>query len=280
MLDPGSETVEQRTYTIGELSDISGISKSALRLYDEKGLLQPEERDEENNYRLYSEQQIIDALMIREMKQRGFSMTEIKDGLVRKRDELTAELDSIQNQLSYLDRTIGTIEGALDYYDGEQGEYQPMVIDTMPEMTVIFDRKNSYINANHLFWDRYNDIHLLKDQEHVTVNGPFSAIFYDHYLNQFFFDEGDLEIYLPIEEADAEGPHIRTIGGFLRASMVAVGWYSELLGTYVELVKQIMHEGYKIVGPAYEEYLVEFSYGITKDQCVTRVSFPIEKIEN
>ncbi|MDL2254408.1 MerR family transcriptional regulator [Ruminococcaceae bacterium OttesenSCG-928-I18] len=280
-----------RRYTIGDLSDISGISKRTLRLYDEKELLKPSERDDENNYRLYSEQQVVDALMIREMKRRGFSMSEIKSllqshdlrELKKELDEkitsLEAEVGKIQEQLAYTRVTKDLITKALYFYDEAlEKKSNEIVVDKMPDMTILFDRRHCHVNANHLFWDRYNDLQLLREKEQVTAAGPFSAIFYDHYFNQFFFDEGDLEVYLPIQETNRESPNIRVIQGFERASMIFVGWYSELLATYVELVKQIEKKGYRIAGPSYEEYLVEFSYGVSEENCVTRVSFPVEKM--
>lgn len=283
----------ERKYTIGELSEICDISKSALRLYDEKGLLKPSGRDDNNNYRLYSEKQIPDALMIREMKRRGFSMGEIKK-LVKNHNQRTIhvaiqdlsenvqvleqKLSDIQGQLEYLRAAKEVLSQAVKNYeeDLERSE-KKMVVDFMPEMTILFDRQMGFISAHHILWDRCNDIWRLREKEQVTVDGPLSAIYHDHYFNQFFFDKGDLEMYLPIKETGRTGPNIRRFGGFYRASMVFVGKYIDLLDTYVELVKQIENSPYRIIGPAFEEYMVEFSYSIPEEQSITKVSFPVEK---
>ncbi|MCL2719488.1 MAG: MerR family transcriptional regulator [Lachnospiraceae bacterium] len=45
--------------TIKKFSELSGIEESTLRYYDEIGLFSPAKRDKENNYRLYSPEQII-----------------------------------------------------------------------------------------------------------------------------------------------------------------------------------------------------------------------------
>ncbi len=278
-----------RKYTIGEVSEITGINKRTLRYYDEKGLIVPFERDEINNYRHYSEQQIVDALMVREMRHRGFSMTEIKN-LINSHDlekvhqvlsdkvrSLEKKISELTDQLKYTQITRDLIDDAIVVCrNNVQPENNQITIDQMPEMTVLFDRRRSGVNANQLFWTRYNDLQMKREEENVTAAGPFSAIFYDHYFNQFFFEEGDFEVYLPILETDRVSNSIRKISPFRRASMTFVGWYADLLATYVELVKQIEQQGFKIAGPAYEEYLVEFSHGVPKDKCVTRVSFPIE----
>lgn len=275
-------------YTIGELAEISGISTKTLRLYDEKGLLKPLERDKENNYRYYSEQQVVDAVMIREMKLRGFSMSEQKSllqspdlpNLKRKLESkirtMEKEIETLNEQLTYTKSTYDLIGSALAVYNDEDIRQQ-VRFEPMPEMTVLYIRRKGYVNANQLFWERYNELLKLREELQVTPSGPFSAIFYDHYFNQFFFDNGDLEVYLPIQEVGMKNPNVREINGFQRASIVFVGWYTKLLASYVELVKQIESEGYRIVGPAYEEYLVEFSHGVSESDCVTRISFPIER---
>ena len=61
---------ERIKYTIGEISKITNLNKKTLRFYDEKGILKPLKRDEYNNYRYYSEQEILKALVIREMRLR------------------------------------------------------------------------------------------------------------------------------------------------------------------------------------------------------------------
>lgn len=70
----------QKKYSIGEVSKISGLSIPTLRFYDEKKLLVPTLRDHNSRYRYYSEDQILVALSIRELRLRDVSpkeMTEI-----------------------------------------------------------------------------------------------------------------------------------------------------------------------------------------------------------
>lgn len=44
-------------FSIGEVSKLFNVKTSALRYYDEIGLLKPEYKDRKNNYRYYSTQQ-------------------------------------------------------------------------------------------------------------------------------------------------------------------------------------------------------------------------------
>lgn len=281
---------EKQRYSIGELSEICGISTKALRFYDAKEILQPSERDEENNYRYYSQHQVLTSLIIREMRLRGFDLSEWK-GILRSGDihTLKTELenkigalesakDDIDRQMSYTRNTLRLLSDAIDAHTrGMAEEDNPVTVGTMPEMTVVFTRYKSKIIASELFWDRYIEVRRLKEKEGLTSDGPFSAVFHDHYLNQFFFEKGDLEVFIPVRDDGKTGPNIKKFGGFRTVSKIHVGKYADLLPVYVELVNYIEANGYKIAGAPVEEYLLEFSYGVNEDNYVTRLSFPIEK---
>lgn len=278
-----------KKYTIGELSDLSGINKSTLRSYHKKNLIVPHKRGSINNYRYYSEEQIIEAIMIREMKRRGFYISDIKE--ILNTNSLSSIKNVIDKKIIFLEEEAKKIQEKIEYskfskklissaIDNLEGNYKnEIIIEEVAEITILYQRVICSFNANILFWERYNELMLLCRKLKVTPNGPFSAIFHGNYFNQFFFEEGDLEVYIPIEEKDEKGSNIRKIEGYLRASIIFVGWYGDLLETYIEIVKQIGKMGYEIIGPSYEEYLVEFSYGISDDQCVTRISFPVKPIE-
>lgn len=62
--------------SIGEVSKLTGISKRALQLYDEQGLLVPSRTDTE--YRLYSDDDLIVLFLIKLLKELGYKLKEIK----------------------------------------------------------------------------------------------------------------------------------------------------------------------------------------------------------
>ncbi len=66
---------------IGEFAKVCGISVSALRYYDEQGLLSPVYIDKFTGYRYYSEEQIDICRRIGLLKTAGFSLSEIKSML-------------------------------------------------------------------------------------------------------------------------------------------------------------------------------------------------------
>ena len=63
-------------YRIGEFSRITLLSIKTLRYYDSQGILSPSIRGD-NQYRMYDENDYEKAILIRKLKQCGFTITEI-----------------------------------------------------------------------------------------------------------------------------------------------------------------------------------------------------------
>ncbi|HEY7143551.1 MAG TPA: helix-turn-helix domain-containing protein [Streptosporangiaceae bacterium] len=64
--------------SIGEFARLSRLSAKALRLYDELGLLMPEQVDPASGYRWYAPAQLRQAQLVASMRQIGMPLTDIK----------------------------------------------------------------------------------------------------------------------------------------------------------------------------------------------------------
>lgn len=64
-------------YTVGQLSKLTGVSVRTLHYYEKQGLLQPD-RNTGNQYRSYSEDDILRLQKIAVLKQMHFKLSEIK----------------------------------------------------------------------------------------------------------------------------------------------------------------------------------------------------------
>jgi DNA-binding transcriptional MerR regulator len=63
---------------IGELVEKSGLSKDTIRFYEKKGLISLDKGSRrENNYKEYSDQVLNKLLLIRKVKNMGFTLNEI-----------------------------------------------------------------------------------------------------------------------------------------------------------------------------------------------------------
>lgn len=61
-------------FSVGELSEMYGVTSRTLRLYHERGLLVPEHIDTRTGYRYYSTSQLPRLEMILQMKNVGLSL--------------------------------------------------------------------------------------------------------------------------------------------------------------------------------------------------------------
>lgn len=112
-----------KNYLIGEFSERSGISKRMLRHYDKLDLFSPIALNEENGYRYYCEDQMVELRKIQFLKDLGFTLSTIKELLSKPVDllefldllkdrevELTKESDVIKSSILLLKRSILHLE--------------------------------------------------------------------------------------------------------------------------------------------------------------------------
>jgi len=75
----------EKLFQIGEVANICGISIQTLRYFDKIALLKPVYIDKETNYRYYSQDQIFSITIIKMLRNTGFSLTEIKKILEKRK---------------------------------------------------------------------------------------------------------------------------------------------------------------------------------------------------
>lgn len=95
-----------KTYTIGQFAKTTGLTRRALRLYEAAGLLAPER--EINNYRVYTESQLKDADVIRELRASGLSLAAIQALFDLKHSDLPAR-EKLSQCLDLLDHLHGDL---------------------------------------------------------------------------------------------------------------------------------------------------------------------------
>nr|WP_246280227.1 MerR family transcriptional regulator [Nocardioides daedukensis] len=107
--------------SIGAFAKLAGLTASALRFYDDAGLLRPERVDPLSGYRFYSEAQLVRALQLRQLREIGMPLPTIgrfftasaADALRLIDDQVaraTAEAEGIQQTAAALKAFLG--EGA------------------------------------------------------------------------------------------------------------------------------------------------------------------------
>lgn len=114
-------------YSIGDLSQLGGVTPRMLRHYHELGILVPADVDHATGYRRYDECQLADLLQVLALKGLGFALADIKravDGgispselrgmLLLRRTEVESELDEASARLRRVESHIHRLESQMN----------------------------------------------------------------------------------------------------------------------------------------------------------------------
>lgn len=107
--------------SIGRMAELNGISERALRIYHEKGILNPVRIDRETGYRYYCCEQSATIDMIHHLRSLGFSLDDIAH-LVNRRDRLLWEttlrerINDVQEEIARLTLARKSAEMMLKNY--------------------------------------------------------------------------------------------------------------------------------------------------------------------
>jgi DNA-binding transcriptional MerR regulator len=93
-------------YKIGEAAKLTGTRASQLRFYEQVGVLSPEYRDDESEYRLYSYDQLVEIETIISMQEMGFTLKQIKALLSDGNFFLERSCYLSQERIKEIDKTI------------------------------------------------------------------------------------------------------------------------------------------------------------------------------
>jgi DNA-binding transcriptional MerR regulator len=103
----------EQTYSIGSLSKIFNIARSTLLYYESIGLLSPS-RKAENNYRFYKAKDILDLMIVVQLKNVGLSLAEIaqrrKSGDLLSDETIGLCHERLSKRIEYLQAEIEVLE--------------------------------------------------------------------------------------------------------------------------------------------------------------------------
>jgi len=149
-------------YTIGQVTQITGISRDRLRYYEQKGILKPK-YDKSNNYREYDWEDLDVVLTIEFYRSMNLStksinsicenssIKSIKKLMEKKYEEVTSEitkLQRIQEKIGHITKQCANIEKNLNCFS----------IRAMPQFKVIGEM------SDYRAYSEYKTIHHMKQE--------------------------------------------------------------------------------------------------------------------
>ena len=252
--------IDKPYYSIGELSAICDIPQKTLRYYDEIGLFTPDRRNEETHYRLYSKGQIITVVIIKNLKQMGFSLKEIKEivseneakalekNMLKKLQSMKQEIEDSINRYTEYCYFLKKIQSGIDILEelsDSCSDEMKISVEFIPEINLLYDRR------------------IMKDYD-------------SNILNKFLSQDSEIEFAVQVEESKP-AEHIRPFGGMLAATVIHIGNYEDISSTYIQLIKWIKKHNYKTTGPATEEFILSPLDVNDETRRVTKIIIPVEK---
>ena len=245
---------------IGEFSKMMQVTVKTLRLYEQKGLLQPDEVDEWTGYRYYNISQMQRLSSIRSLQGMGFSLAEIKEifdnnPTVPPLEQLEQKIVDCQRQLHMLQRRLQLLLSLRDSRK-EIIKMEKISIQTLPSIIVASHRD---VIKN---WDALGPLctDVIGPEMHrlgcrCTMPGYCFTVEHD---KDYKSTDIDIEYCEQVEEMGTDSAiiqfkHLPEVSTAL--CMAHYGPYDRFYESYTELFRYIEEHGYRIVGQHRTSYV-------------------------
>lgn len=239
-------------YRISQFSKISGLTVKALRYYDEQDILKPTFRNEENQYRYYTDMDLKKAQLVKLLRSFDFSIMEIKDTLetVENEKDLTCILEEkikhIETHILKEKEMIHKISSSISPLLSPV-EKKPYQIDTV-EIEEVFV-------ASLRFVGKYTDIDTYIPLLYKAVKNNKIGKHFTCYYDEECVENADIELCIAIKKDMTNDsitckmlPHIQAI------HTIHYGSYETLYLAYRALFEYANTHHLNIVIPAREMY--------------------------
>jgi effector-binding domain-containing protein len=269
---------------ISKFSLMTRLTQKALRLYDKKGILVPQEKNGLTGYRYYTISQIDIGLKIKSLSMLGFGLDQIADFLdaLQQGDEEKIK-QLIQKKIKQIrkeQRKLANYESLL--LRKNKGVFEmtigdPIVKD-IPEMRVLSIRKIGTFDPTigELIEKICAAISHPENKKSVTITGPVMSLCYDKDYKE---TENDIECAIPLSgQLTVVDPEmeVKTFPACKVLSFLHKGSYQKLHETYAFLLKYMHENNLEISGPNRELYFNDPSE-VSEEDLKTEIQIPIRE---
>lgn len=233
--------------TASRFSTITRLSRKALRLYDERGILVPL-RDPVNNYRYYRLAQVEDGLKIKMLADMGFSLDELIEIISilheGKSKELTPIFEEKRCQISAEIARLQKLEEIIRSNDPIKVLYMSCSeakIKHLPRFRVLSRRERGTYSETigKLIGELMGELFSPENRDSVTMTGPLMFIAHD---KEFKETDADIEVAVPITGRINITPkfEVRNIPECDVVSLVYTGAYRDIGPAYSKVMNYAM----------------------------------------
>ena len=244
-------------YSIGEFSQVTGLSVKTLRFYHERGILIPSSVDDATGYRFYDATKVEKARVIMRLRQMEFSIEDIATVL----GECTDEADI----LSHLERQKNVLQQRIQE-DRDIVRSLNEIIVREKSARPILEAGNFAVEektfapvliAGIRMKGKYPDIGVGFAQLGKAVGryicGKPLSLYYD---GEYRDGDADFEPCFPIrKEVTVDGVNVRTLPGGRGFTLVHRGPYDQLGRSYAKILRHANERKLTLALPTREVYV-------------------------
>ena len=285
----GGNVVYKNLMKVGEVAEIANISKKQLRRYDQMGVFCPAYKDPDTGYRYYTEDQLREIFLVRDLRFYGMPMNEIATILTdchniydvcreleRHQRIKQQEIARMQHELSQTSIQLARIREALlceaqpgvqrVYVDPFHALYKKMRWDPVHE---------GYRVSS---WE-ISDLVMEAREKRLDAIDNF-VILHGDYMRQFDYNSPDCSldtIFGWIIAPNIVPDELDTLGGFEALSMPATGTDEMKEKNYRELLDYARANQIELDDFCMERHILGSSIARGYEKRVIRIYLPIKK---
>ncbi len=289
---------EREMYSIGETSELTGMSAKTLRYYDSLNLIIPEFRNSKNNYRYYSKNQVATLVAIQRLRNMGCGIKLLRavvddNSLYSLYKQMTFRMAELEEEINERQAIINENIKFMKYLE-EAVQFQKEHTVSYSEKPRLINAKIEEIPKSYLFCQQrvmpnYNvtetsvnfRANLYKECHASGANiiGPEVTTYYTRdLLGQFVMRDCLIQMGITVENEPNCG-NIREFGGFTAATAIHMGTHENMVNTHILLSEWINRSGYEINGNVSEEFLISPLYTLKPENQVIKVIIPVKNLE-
>lgn len=269
-----AKSPREKYYRIGEISRLYKISTDILRYYDKIGLMSPDFIGE-NGYRYYSKKQIWKLNNIRNLRNIGVGLEDIKEFLDERNinsanDIIEFQLEKVEDKIKKLTELKEELTSKLENIEFFKTfkDFNKPILKFIPKRKFLRSKGNFKQD-----WEIDFELKILNekteyDNDFILTNNEIGAT-----LSKENFLKGE---YLTFSESfiinDVKGEIIPE-GYFL--TIVFKGKYDESYKYYNILKKYIEENNLIVTGDIHEIYHIEIHITENEDEFITEIQIPV-----
>ena len=255
---------DETLFQIGEVTKILGVTRKALLVYEELGLLTPAVKDEESGYRYYTSDNMTQIRSIRSLQQLGLSLKEVQE-YYYDTDNIDIHLKRLMDLRSALDRNIQMLQVRA----AKPGDFT--VCKTSLPRQVCFARQYQCSDVSQA-------ANVLRDTYIAAAHtGKMSMLgrMFTMRMSQSV-DKLDILCCIPVEE-DFDGPERMELPETPALCIYYRGPYEEMPNAVRALMTYVKENNIEVTGPFRSIYMEgPPNRGSHSEDYITQVAVPVK----